>query len=290
MTPIGQLVEARRMALSMSRGALATRLGVSTQTILNIERDEHYNLGTKLLRQLEPILEVEFVVTARSTMTVDNMICMGNDEHILYIRKNYPGCKTPNPQLGKRIWQWLQNQMPPATKVGDERGIPCVWGSSGSFVSDLALPATATQFKFDRKLLPALYAFLDSLGRASTALDEALALFDAPSRRILHEVAAHGPWSRDPRFLEREVAFDTTNPDVRVRFAPYSDGNTGQHLVIETGKDRVEEAVELVRVHLGLDVGKYRQTESINIPTSELKPEHVEKIIAVVVALIGSAK
>ena len=103
-------------------------------------------------------------------------------------------------------------------------------------------------------------------------------------------MAAHGPWSRDPRFLEREVAFDTTNPDVRVRFAPYSDGNTGQHLVIETGKDRVEEAVELVRVHLGLDVGKYRQTESINIPTSELKPEHVEKIIAVVVALIGSAK
>lgn len=288
MTPIGQLVEARRMALGMSRGALATRLGVSTQTILNIERDEHYNLGTKLLRQLEPILGVEFVVTVRSTTTVDNMIRMGNDEFILYIRKNHPECKITNDQLGKRIGQWLENQNPPAAKDGAAES--CVWGPSGPFVSGLALPATATQFKFERRLLPALYTFLDSLGRAHTALDEALALFDAPARRVLHEVAAHGPWSRDPRYLEREVALDTSNPDVRVRFAPYSDGNTGQHLVIETGTSRVEEAIELVRVHLGLDVRKYRQTESINIPTSELKPEHVEKIIAVVVALIGSAK
>lgn len=166
MTPIGPLIEERRLEMGLSRAALAERLGVSAQTILNIEHDENYNLGTKLLRQLERTLGIEFVVTTRSTITMSNTIRMGNDEFILYIRKSYPACKTPNPRLGKLIWQWLQGRDPSAVQVGAEGGEPCVWEATGSFVSDTGLPRTAQQFEFDRSLLADLYTFLDSLGGA----------------------------------------------------------------------------------------------------------------------------
>lgn len=166
MTPIGPLIEARRVELGLSRSALAERLGVSTQTILNIEHDESYNLGTKLLRLLERALGVEFIVTTRSTTTMNTKIRMGNDEFILYIRKSYPSCKTPNPRLGKLIWQWLQSRDPSALQVGAEGGQLCIWEASSSFVSDTGLPRTAQQFEFDRSLLADLYTFLDSLGGA----------------------------------------------------------------------------------------------------------------------------
>ena len=174
MTPIGRLIEVRRVELGLSRAALAERLGVSVQTILNIERDENYNLGTRLLRQLEPALGIEFVITARRTTTMSNTIRMGNDEFILYMRKNYPDCKTPNPRLGKLIWQWLRSQTPAGVKVGTEGGELCIWDMTGAHASDtgVGLPRTAQQFEFDRALLPTLYTFLDSLGSGSVVTDE----------------------------------------------------------------------------------------------------------------------
>ncbi len=35
-------------------------------------------------------------------------IQMGNDEFILYIRKNHQKCATNNALLGKRIWEWIE--------------------------------------------------------------------------------------------------------------------------------------------------------------------------------------
>ncbi len=53
MNHIGELIEARRGQLGLSRLQLASRLGVSSQTVLNLERDPTYNLGTSLLHRLD---------------------------------------------------------------------------------------------------------------------------------------------------------------------------------------------------------------------------------------------
>lgn len=151
------------MELAMTRATLAERLGVSVQTVLNVERDVNYNLGTKLLRQLETVLGVDFVVTMKGTKSMDDMIQMGSDEFILYIRKNFPENRTPNNQLGKRIWEWLQEQISARAEKRTEDA-PCLWGDSGPFISPTSLPKTAAQFRFSRSILPALYAFLDNLG------------------------------------------------------------------------------------------------------------------------------
>lgn len=86
---------------------------------------------------------------------------MGNDEFILYIRKT-SGCKIPTDQLGKAIWIWLRDN--DAKKYPTEMTceIECLWGAEADNVSELGLPKTATQFIFDRDLLPKLYDFLDS--------------------------------------------------------------------------------------------------------------------------------
>jgi hypothetical protein len=91
-------------------------------------------------------------------------ITMGNDEFILYIRKNYPSCDITNNQLGKRIWAWIQAQDPAASKAGSGEPVPCLWGDSAQHLDELALPVTATQLSFDRSILPALYDLLDDLG------------------------------------------------------------------------------------------------------------------------------
>lgn len=40
---------------------------------------------------------------------------------------------------------------------------PCLWGPNATNMQDLGLPKTATQFEFERSLLPDLYVYLDSL-------------------------------------------------------------------------------------------------------------------------------
>ena len=89
-------------------------------------------------------------------------IQMGNDEFILYIRKNYPSCSLTNDQLGKQIWRWLRDN----GKAQKVREAPqdSYWGEEGDFVSALRLPSSATQFLFNPETLPQLYAHLDTLG------------------------------------------------------------------------------------------------------------------------------
>ena len=88
-----------------------------------------------------------------------SVITMGNDEFILYIRKNSDACLLTNDQLGKKIWQWLRDKG--ATKVEEDK--TCFWETRGNSVDADLLPKTAAQFKFDRILLPELYSYLDEL-------------------------------------------------------------------------------------------------------------------------------
>ena len=87
-------------------------------------------------------------------------IKMGNDEFILYIRKNY-NCTLTNNQLGKKIWLWLDEQNVNAKQIGEQ---DCIWGKDIENKEGLGLPKTATQFEFKRSLLPKLYEYLDTLG------------------------------------------------------------------------------------------------------------------------------
>lgn len=210
---------------------------------------------------------------------------MGNDEFILYIRKRYPANRTPNNQLGKRIWQWIRDQAPSNEKPTDNGSMPCVWGSSGSFVGETALPANATQFTFDRALLPALYTFLDALGSANGALEEALSVFDAPSRRVIDALLGVWPW-QEPRVGEREVMLDTTDPEIHLKFAPYAESGTGQHVVIWAGPARVKRARALVEARLGQGSVSEARTESVNIPLSKLEPAQAAQLIEVVRGLL----
>ena len=163
MNHIGKLIESRRRKLGLSRLQLATRMGVSIQTVLNLERDPTYNLGTRLLRQLEEALLVIFDVTMKEE-TMSTSIQMGNDEFILYIRKNHPKCPTSNDQLGKRIWEWIKEHDTTAAKAGSGESEPCLCSDTGAHLGETKLPYRATQFRFERSLLPSLYDLLDALG------------------------------------------------------------------------------------------------------------------------------
>ena len=163
MNHIGERIESRRRQLGLSRLQLANRLGVSTQTVLNFERDPTYNLGTALLRRLEEALNVTFDITMKEE-TVSTIIKMGNDEFILYIRKNYQGCVTSNDDLGKRIWKWITEHDATAKQLDNGNSSPCFWGDTAAHIGQTKLPKTATQFEFDRSLLPSLYDLLDALG------------------------------------------------------------------------------------------------------------------------------
>lgn len=88
-----------------------------------------------------------------------NQIKMGNDEFILYIRKNTTSCSLTNDQLGKQIWQWLKSKG--ATKVQEDK--PCFWETHGASIDAELLPKTSAQFEFDRALLPELFTYLDEL-------------------------------------------------------------------------------------------------------------------------------
>ena len=89
-------------------------------------------------------------------------IQMGNDEFILYIRKRESTCEKTTSELGGKIWKWIHEQDPTARIVEEDQ--PCRWGSDDdSFVNEANLPKTATQFEFNRELLPKLYDYLDTL-------------------------------------------------------------------------------------------------------------------------------
>ena len=94
---------------------------------------------------------------------MNETIKMGNDEFILYVRKQNKGCKLTTPVLGKRIWEWIrENDLNAQESPYPE---PCLWGEyiNEEVVDKLQLPKTATQFEFRIDLLPDLYKFLTNI-------------------------------------------------------------------------------------------------------------------------------
>lgn len=96
-------------------------------------------------------------------MVANTKINMGNDEFILYIRKKMTICSISNDDLGKQIWLWLEKKG--AVKTFEGKPQACLWGKDASNRDKDMLPYTATQFSFDRNLLPVLYAHLDDLAQ-----------------------------------------------------------------------------------------------------------------------------
>jgi len=88
-------------------------------------------------------------------------IRMGNDEFILYVRKNHD-CRLTNEPLGRQIWIWIREN---ANGRKTEEDQPCRWGDTGAHIGEYRLPKTATQFEFDAAALPDLYAFLEQVAR-----------------------------------------------------------------------------------------------------------------------------
>ena len=89
-------------------------------------------------------------------------IKIGNDEFILYMRKNGRGSNITNDQLGKMIWNWIKDNAN-GTKIEERSDEPCRWGVNANNIDEYNLPKTATQFEFDRIFLPELYSYLDSI-------------------------------------------------------------------------------------------------------------------------------
>ena len=87
-------------------------------------------------------------------------ISMGNDDLILYVRKQYPGCVIRNPQLGKLIWARIQQAG--GAKVSENQ--PSLWSDTPEGRAK-GLPMVSTQFQFPRSFLPDLFSYLDSLSQ-----------------------------------------------------------------------------------------------------------------------------
>ena len=164
MNDIGEMLESRRRHVGLSRLQLASRLGVSSQTVLNLETDPTYNLGTSLLRRLEEALHVTFNIMMKEQRTMSTRIQMGNDEFVLYIRKNHTKCTTSNDRLGRLIWEWIEQRDATAKQLNHGKSMPCSWTDTGAHIGENKLPKTATQFEFQRDVLPELYDHLDALG------------------------------------------------------------------------------------------------------------------------------
>jgi|JI10StandDraft_1071094.scaffolds.fasta_scaffold430361_3 hypothetical protein len=94
-------------------------------------------------------------------MSDSSKIRMGNDELILFIRKNNPGCKLHNEVLGRKIWEWIKENDNNAIQV--EKDAPCLWGDNTPNTAPESLPKTATQFEFEINLLPRMYNFLKEI-------------------------------------------------------------------------------------------------------------------------------
>lgn len=94
-----------------------------------------------------------------------NRITMGNDEFILYIRKNY-NCSLTNDRLGRMIGKWILENSKGISKRNDiEHDIPCLWQQNirAKKTYGTRLPRTASQITFNRNILPKLYDYLDFL-------------------------------------------------------------------------------------------------------------------------------
>ncbi len=128
------------------------------------------NLPRNFIPELEPKCfypkvnfewERDYQLKNNTPMKKPATIRMGNDEFILYIKKKNFNCKTSNPVLGRRIWEWILSEDPHAKEIKKDED--CLWGENTPNTNPEILPKTATQFEFDRAILPDLYSYLDDL-------------------------------------------------------------------------------------------------------------------------------
>lgn len=95
-------------------------------------------------------------------------VTMGNDEFILFVRKNQVRKNVPmqqrkeNDVLGRRIWEWIIEHDSTALEL-QPKPQACYWGDQGAFVDEYKLPKVATQFEFNSSILPDLYKYLETL-------------------------------------------------------------------------------------------------------------------------------
>jgi transcriptional regulator with XRE-family HTH domain len=166
LKPIGERIKERRLKLGLTRDVLGARVGVTGQTILNLEQDPDYNLGTRLLGRLGMVLGVEFEITMKEKATMKKRIRMGNDEFIFHIRKHYK-CPLDNPTLGKLIGEWLETNAN-GEKLPHQYATPYMIGlppdQAIPAVSRTHLPKGSVIFEFDLDQLPALYERLADWG------------------------------------------------------------------------------------------------------------------------------
>jgi len=161
MFRLGKRIEEVRIERGMSRAALAERLGVTTQTVYNIERACEYNLTTDMMKRLEKALRVRFKISIVEEAMANATVVLGSDEMILHIRKTESRPSMDNDQLGALIASWIRNRKGVLLK----KDADSLWGKEGDFVGADRLPMTSAQWELPRALLPDLFTYLESLCR-----------------------------------------------------------------------------------------------------------------------------
>ncbi len=88
-------------------------------------------------------------------------ITMGDDEFILYIRKQHKNCEINTQEFGRQISVWMKKQGLYEPK--DKKEELCLWVGSSN-IDGKNLPEYANQYTFDRSWLPKIYDQLDEIG------------------------------------------------------------------------------------------------------------------------------
>lgn len=74
---------------------------------------------------------------------------MGNDEFILYIRKQNKKCNLTNNQLGRKSWEWLRDY---ANGKEVTKDMICLWGKDANNVGPYQLPSTARNSHLTKRI------------------------------------------------------------------------------------------------------------------------------------------
>jgi len=169
MKPVGAKIERIRKLWNLSREDLANRLGLTAQTVLNIERDPTYNLGVDLLIKLEKALSVTIEITFKEHEMNPHMNI--SSAHLIHqLRENNQASQVGNKELGKKIRLWMKaHGIEPS-----EWDAPVIWPIQEPEVSEFHLPKTSAKYQISASLLPELYAFIFTIGqRLENTISEA---------------------------------------------------------------------------------------------------------------------
>ena len=158
MNSINAKLEVIRKKRNLSRKELAKRIGVSEQTIFNIERDPAYNYGVDLLKRLEIALVVAIEITIKEH-EMNQTINISSAHLIHHFRENNPASQIGNLELGRKISDKMrENGVDPY-----DWDVKVIWPVKKPEVSEFCLPKTSAKYKIPVSLLPDLYTFLESI-------------------------------------------------------------------------------------------------------------------------------